>query len=97
MRNIIFIIIVSLFLFSCKTVERKIDKLSKEEEKNLTRFLGKQQIILIDEFGKPDDVIHNNNNKILVFTTKKYNITCVRKFEVNPNNMVIGFTSKNCF
>ena len=64
MRNIIFIIIVSLFLFSCKTVERKIDKLSKEEEKNLTRFLGKQQIILIDEFGKPDDVIHNNNNHL---------------------------------
>ncbi len=97
MRNIIFIIIVSLFLFSCKTVERKIDKLSKEEEKNLTRFLGKQQIILIDEFGKPDDVIHNNNNKILVFTTKKYNITCVRKFTLNKKSIITGFNSRNCF
>ena len=97
MRNIIFIIIVSLFLFSCKTVERKIDKLSKEEEKNLTRFLGKQQIILIDEFGKPDDVIHNNNNKILVFTTKKYNITGVRKFTLNKKSIITGFNSRNCF
>ena len=97
MRNIIFIIIFSLFLFSCKTVERKIDKLSKEEEKNLTRFLGKQQIILIDEFGKPDDVIHNNNNKILVFTTKKYNITCVRKFTLNKKSIITGFNSRNCF
>jgi hypothetical protein len=97
MRNIIFIIIVSLFLFSCKTVERKIDKLSQEEEKNLTRFLGKQQIILIDEFGKPDDVIHNNNNKILVFTTKKYNITCVRKFTLNKKSIITGFNSRNCF
>ena len=97
MRNIIFIIIVSLFLFSCKTVERKIDKLSQEEEKNLTRFLGKQQIILIDEFGKPDDVIHNNNNKILVFITKKYNITCVRKFTLNKKSIITGFNSRNCF
>ena len=30
MRNIFYIIIFSILLFSCKTVERKIDKLSKE-------------------------------------------------------------------
>ena len=97
MRNFFFIIIVPLLLFSCQTVERKIDKLSNEEEKNLTRFLGKQQIILIDEFGKPDDVIHNSDNKILVFTTKKYNISCVRKFTLNKKSIITGFNSRNCF
>jgi len=24
-------------------------------------------------------------------------IKCERKFEINPNNMIIGFSSKNCF
>tara|TARA_B110000438_G_scaffold281466_1_gene307663 strand:- start:2812 stop:3105 length:294 start_codon:yes stop_codon:yes gene_type:complete len=97
MRNIFFIIIVSSILFSCNAVERKIDKLSTEEEKKLTRFLGKQQIILIDEFGKPDDVIYENDNKILVFTTTKYNISCVRKFTLNKKNIITGFSSRNCF
>ena len=97
MRNIFFIIIVSLIIFSCNTIERKIDKLSTEEEKKLTRFLGKQQLILIDEFGKPDDVIHKNDNKILVFTTTKYNISSVRKFTLNKKNIITGFNSRNCF
>ena len=61
--NVIFILVITSLLLSCQTVERKIDKLSKEEEKNLNRFLGKQQINLIDEFGKPDNVIHESNKK----------------------------------
>jgi len=97
MRNIFYIIIFSILLFSCKTVERKIDKLSKEEEKNLSKLMGKMQIDLIDEFGKPDDVIHENNKKILIFNTKKYNITCVRKFTVDAKGIISGFNSRNCF
>ena len=28
---------------------------------------------------------------------EKYKIKCERKFEINPKNMVVGFSSKNCF
>ena len=97
MRNVMFILVVTSLLLSCQTVERKIDKLSKEEEKNLNRFLGKQQINLIDEFGKPDNVIHESNKKTLVFKTKKYKITCIRKFTVDNNGIISGFNSRNCF
>tara|TARA_Y100001970_G_scaffold116808_1_gene145429 strand:- start:520 stop:813 length:294 start_codon:yes stop_codon:yes gene_type:complete len=97
MRNVIFILVITSLLLSCQTVERKIDKLSKEEEKNLNRFLGKQQINLIDEFGKPDNVIHESNKKTLVFKTKKYKITCIRKFTVDNNGIISGFNSRNCF
>ena len=97
MRNVIFILVITSLLLSCQTVERKIDKLSKEEEKNLNRFLGKQQINLIDEFGKPDNVIHESNKKTLVFKTKKYKITCKRKFTVYNNGIISGFNSRNCF
>ena len=68
-----------------------------EEEKNLSKLLGKEQIELISEFGKPDDVIHKDNSKVLVFTTKKYKITCVRKFTINNKGIISGFNSRNCF
>ena len=96
-KNIIVLFLLIFIISSCKAIDRKIDNLSLEEEKNLSRLLGKQQIELINEFGKPNDVIHNDDGKILIFTTKKYNITCERKFEINELNMVVGFASKGCF
>ena len=96
-KNIIVLFLLIFIISSCKAIDRKIDNLSLEEEKNLSRLLGKQQIELINEFGKPDGVIHNDDGKILIFTTKKYNITCERKFEIDQNKMVVGFTSKGCF
>ena len=48
--------------------------------------------------GKPDGVIKDDKGStFLVYTKKKYNITCERKFEVDQNKMVVGFTSKGCF
>ena len=98
-KNIIvlFLFLLIFAIYSCKTINRKIDNLSLEEEKNLNRLLGKQQIELINEFGKPNDVIHNDDGKILIFTTKKYNITCERKFTINTKGIISGFNSRNCF
>jgi len=97
MKKLYFILPLIILLFSCKSVERKIDKLSNEEEKNLNNFLGKMQIELIDEFGKPDDVIYKGSNKVLVFKTKKYKITCIRKFTISDKGVISGFNSRNCF
>jgi len=98
MKKFYLIFLLIFLISSCKTIDRKIDTLSKEEEKNLNRFLGKPQIELIDEFGTPDDVIHyEGDNKVLVFRTKKYQITCERKFEINNKRIIIGFNSRNCF
>ena len=98
MKKFYLIFLLIFLISSCKTIDRKIDTLSKEEEKNLNRFLGKPQIELIDEFGAPDDVIYyEGNNKVLVFRTKKYQITCERKFEINNKRIITGFNSRNCF
>ena len=96
-KNIIVLFLLIFAISSCKAINRKIDNLSLEEEKNLNRLLGKQQIELISEFGKPDDVIHNDDGKILIFTTKKYKITCERKFTINSEGIISGFSSRNCF
>ena len=36
-------------------------------------------------------------NRNYIYITEKYKIKCERKFEINPKNMVVGFSSKNCF
>ena len=96
-KNIIALFLLIFVISSCKAIDRKIDNLSREEEKNLSRLLGRQQIELINEFGKPNDVIHNDDGKILIFTTKKYNITCERKFTIDSKGVISGFNSRNCF
>ena len=96
-KNIIVLFLLIFLIVSCKTIGRKIDNLSMEEEKNLSSLLGKQQIELINEFGKPDGVIHNDDGKILIFTTQKYKIACERKFTINNQGIISGFNSRNCF
>ena len=96
-KNIIVLFLLIFLIASCKAIDRKIDNLSLEEEKNLSRLLGKQQIELINEFGKPNGVIHNDDEKIFIFTTQKYNITCERKFTINSEGIISGFNSRNCF
>ena len=96
-KNIIVLFLLIFLITSCKTIDRKIDNLSLEEEKNLSRLLGQQQIELINEFGKPNGVIHKDDGKILIFTTQKYKITCERKFTINNEGIISGFNSRNCF
>ncbi len=48
--------------------------------------------------GLPDDEAKSETgSKLLIYETKKYGISCVRKFEIDNNEMVIGFVSKGCF
>ena len=48
--------------------------------------------------GKPDEDFKNEKGNLeLVYNTKKYLITCERRFEIDPNSMVIGFVSNGCF
>ena len=97
MKALYLIFLLFFLVSSCRTIDRKIDNLSMEEEKNLSSLLGKEQIELINEFGKPDGVIHNDDGKILIFTTQKYKIACERKFTINNQGIISGFNSRNCF
>ena len=36
-------------------------------------------------------------NLEFVYNTKKYGIPCERRFEINSENIVIGFVSNGCF
>jgi len=48
--------------------------------------------------GEPDEIRYDDKgSKFFIYIKKKYNITCERKFEINENKMIIGFSSKGCF
>ncbi len=100
MKNSFFIyaIVIFLTITSCKTVSKKVDAASEEEQKKLSRFLNKSTDELQIEFGKPDFIeVANSKNKIFVYYDSKFKIKCERRFEINPRGIVIGFSSKNCF
>ncbi len=96
---ILTIIFVSIPLTSCQTVSEKIEKKTTEEEQELSKWLNKPVSELKEVFGKPDKVDFKNNsrNRYYVYIKKKLKIKCERKFEINSNNMVVGFSSTNCF
>ena len=96
----VFFIIFSflMLLTACQSVSKKIDEKTLLEEKELSKWLNKPESELKIVYGQPDKIeFLETRNRYYIYSSKKYNITCVRKFEVNPNNMIIGFTSKNCF
>jgi len=98
-KNYFLCLVLPLFvLVSCKTVSTKVDKTVSKEEKKLSKFLNKSVEELKIEFGEPDLVeITNKTNKNFVYLKSKLKIKCERRFEINPNNIVVGFSSKNCF
>ena len=101
MKNIkalLFLIITSLALNACQTVTTKIDKTTEQEKKELSQWLNKPESNLKSFYGQPDKVeFLKTRNRNYIYESKKLKIKCERKFEINPNNVVIGFSSKNCF
>ena len=94
-----FLLILVLFaLNACQTVATKIDKTTEQEKKELSQWLNKSESDLKSFFGQPDKVdFLKTGNRDYIYIKKKYKVKCERKFEINRKNMVIGFSSKNCF
>ena len=91
--------IVLLFtISSCQTIKQKTDEVVKKENKKLSQFIGQPVSELKIVMGKPTSLSKSETgSKLLIYKTKKYGIPCERKFEINNNDMVIGFQSKGCF
>ena len=90
--------ILFILLAGCQTVTQKIDQTTELEKKELSKWLNKSEEVLKDFYGQPDKVeFLKTRNRNYVYITEKYKIKCERKFEVNPRNIVVGFSSKNCF
>ena len=93
------IILFSILLISsgCQTIKKKSDEVAKKENEKFGLFIGKQVNELRMGLGAPtEDFINELGNETLVYKTKKYGIPCERKFEINTQGTVVGFSSSGC-
>ncbi len=99
--KIIYTFLIATFLFiitGCQTIENKSQSAIKKENEKLSKFLQQPESELKIVLGEPNDILKSDQGtKFFIYKKKKYNITCERKFEIDQNKMVVGFTSKGCF
>tara|TARA_Y100000591_G_scaffold142698_1_gene122603 strand:- start:632 stop:937 length:306 start_codon:yes stop_codon:yes gene_type:complete len=97
-KSKLIIIPIIFFLFSCQTVKEKTDAIVEKENKRLSKYIGKKSTKLKIDLGKPDEDYKNEKGNLeIIYRTKKYGISCERRFEIDPNSIVIGFVSNGCF
>ena len=97
-KLIVLLLSCLLMVTACQTVQEKTDKIVEQENKRLGKYIGQLSSELKIDLGNPDEDFKNEKgNQVLVYKTKKYGISCERKFEVDTNSVVIGFSSKGCF
>ena len=97
-RHFFLLLILFFLLNSCQTIEKKSESTIKKENEKLSKFIQQPESELLIVMGEPDKVIKDDKGStFLIYIKKKYNITCERKFEIDQNKMVVGFTSKGCF
>jgi cytoskeletal protein RodZ len=90
--------LITLLFNGCKTNKNTSQNVNKKENEKLTKFLQKSESELKTVMGEPNEItIDEKGSKFFTYTKKKYNITCERKFEINKDQTIIGFSSKGCF
>ena len=96
--KLFFSILLVFLLSGCQTIENKSQSAMKKENEKLSKFIQQPESELKIVMGEPNEIMHDDKgSKFFIYTKKKYNITCERKFEINQNKMIVGFTSKGCF
>ena len=96
--KLFFSILLVFLLSGCQTIENKSQSAMKKENEKLSKFIQQPESELKIVMGEPNEIMYDDKgSKFFIYTKKKYNITCERKFEINQNKMIVGFTSKGCF
>ena len=96
----LFLITFSMFtmIAGCQTIKEKADAIVEKENEKLSKYISKPASILQMDLGKPDEDFKNaKGNFEFIYNTKKYGIPCERRFEINSQNIVVGFVSNGCF
>ena len=97
-KFILFSFLMILMITGCQTIKDKTDAIVEKENEKLSKYISKPASVLQMDLGKPDEDFKNaKGNFELIYNTKKYGIPWERRFEINSDNIVIGFVSNGCF
>ena len=98
LKFILFSFLMLLMITGCQTIKDKTDAIVEKENEKLSKYISKPASVLQMDLGKPDEDFKNTKGNFeLIYNTKKYGIPCERRFEINSDNIVIGFVSNGCF
>ena len=78
---------------SCTVISDKASKKADKENAYLATFLNKPVTNLNSTFGKPTQILVENNLTVYVYEIKGTVFDCQRKFTIDNKNNVIGFVS----
>ena len=97
--NLFFLLsVLFLMVMGCQTIKEKTDSIVEKENEKLSKYISKPASVLQMDLGKPDEDFKNaKGNFEFIYNTKKYGIPCERRFEINSENIVVGFVSNGCF
>ena len=91
-------LVAFVMIAGCQTIKEKTNKIVEKENEKLSKYISKPASVLQMDLGKPDeDFTNSKGNFEFVYNTKKYGIPCERRFEINSENIVVGFVSNGCF
>ena len=97
-KFILLTLVMMVLVTGCQTIKQKTDAIVEKENEKLSKFIGKSSSDLQINLGKPDEDFKNaKGNFEFVYNTKKYGISCERRFEINSDSIVVGFVSNGCF
>jgi len=97
LKIVILLLSILILATGCQTIKKKSDAVAEKENEKFGLFVGKDVNVMKLELGSPtEDFINEVGNEVLVYKTKKYGIPCERKFEINTNGMIVGFSSSGC-
>ena len=98
LKSFLVIFLMTTFLTNCQTIKTKTDDIVEKENKKLSKYIGRTSAELKIDLGNPDEDYRNDKGNLeFIYKTKKYGISCERRFELDSNSVVIGFISKGCF
>ena len=99
-KKILIITLLIPMVYGCQIVQDKTNNIVEKEEKYLEKFIHKKIDKVIQEFGEPTEYFPpepDSGGGKLIYNTKKLGIKCIRIFEVDESERVVGFSSKGCF
>ena len=90
--------IMFVTIAGCQTIKEKTNAIVEKENEKLSKYISKPASVLQMDLGKPDEDFKNTRGNFeFIYNTKKYGIPCERRFEINSENIVVGFVSNGCF
>jgi len=91
--KVLSLLVLLSLLTSCTVISEKAAQKADKENAYLSTFLNKSSANLNQTFGKPTQILIENNQTVHVYEIKGKVFDCQRKFTLDSKNIITGFVS----